>query len=69
VLACVVYVSQLSTHGYEYVKKLGEGTYGKVAMCRVKGQPETFVAIKRMAVWDMHLLDAKRVVRELRILR
>lgn len=53
---------------YEFVKKLGQGAYGVVASATDKNT-KTKVAIKKITKAFSDLVDAKRVLREIKILK
>ena len=53
---------------YELKKRLGAGSYGQVALAEEKATGKK-VAIKRMKDVFFHNLDAKRMLRELVLLR
>ena len=53
---------------YEYIKKIGHGAYGIVVAAHDKKTGEK-VAIKKVSNAFEDLIDAKRIVREIRLLR
>lgn len=53
---------------YEFIKRLGQGAYGVVCSCLDKEQNKK-VAIKKITNAFEDLIDAKRIVREIKLLR
>ena len=54
---------------YRPRKQLGAGAYGLVMLCDDLALPGTSVAVKRISRWLSDLVDAKRILREVRLLR
>lgn len=59
---------QEEIEGYEYVRWLGEGSYGKVCECRRLSDGEG-VALKKVHDIFRNLIDARRFLREIKMLR
>ena len=53
---------------YEYIKQIGVGAYGVVCSCYDKKENRN-VAIKKVGNAFEDLIDAKRIVREIKLLR
>lgn len=59
---------QVPAH-YSFIKKVGTGAYGAVASFRSSTEPIHEVAVKKISKCFDDLIDAKRIYREIRLLR
>lgn len=53
---------------YEFIKQIGQGAYGVVISAQDKSTKDTKVAIKKVGNAFEDLVDAKRILREIKLL-